>query len=117
MGPNDALKTHGFTHILWYYGVPVITMGVPVITMGVPIPLPIWVRCLQVRVQVWEKKPEGHPCHALGVVLAIWVLDTAVVIVSQGVAAGVVVGCGMAVARDHRRHEVGAQGVSRGAVV
>ena len=58
MGPNDALKIHRFTHILWYY-------GVPVITMGVPIPLPIWVRCSQVWVQVWEKKPEGHPCHAL----------------------------------------------------
>ena len=51
VGPNNALKTHGFTHIPWYY--------------GEPIPLPIWVRCLQVRVWVWEKKPEGHPCHTL----------------------------------------------------
>ena len=33
--------------------------------MGVTIPLPIWVRCLQVWVQVDKKKPGGHPCHTL----------------------------------------------------
>ena len=39
--------------------------GVPAIPMGVPLPLPLWVRCSQVRVRVQEKKPEGYPCHTL----------------------------------------------------
>ena len=54
-----------------------------------------------------------------GVVLAIWMLDAAVGVVSWRVAAGVVIviGCDVAVARDRHRCEVGSWGVSRGAVV
>ena len=33
--------------------------------MGVTVPLPIWVRCLRVQVQVDKKTPGGHLCHAL----------------------------------------------------
>ena len=33
--------------------------------MGVTVPLPVWVRCLRVRVRVDKKTPGGHPCHTL----------------------------------------------------
>ena len=32
---------------------------------SVPIPFPLWVQCSWVQVWVWEKNPEGYPCHTL----------------------------------------------------
>ena len=42
--------------------------------MGVTVPLPVWVRCLRVRVRVDKKTPGGHPCHTLDA--TNWVLKS-----------------------------------------